>query len=136
MADATRTDAPRRIQRKRTKGWKMPANTVSVTRPGDFGNPFAVTKYRNVTDARDEWWVETSAHAWRFKTKEEAASGAVQLFEAWLNQPQQRHFRDRAAFALRGKNLACFCPEGSPCHGDVLLRLANAPAAQEGDRAP
>jgi len=31
---------PKRIQRRRTKGWKMPENTVCVTRPGMFGNPF------------------------------------------------------------------------------------------------
>lgn len=31
---------PQRIQRKRTKGWKMPPNTVSVCRPGKWGNPF------------------------------------------------------------------------------------------------
>ena len=31
---------PERIQRKRTKGWKMPPNTVSVCRPGRWGNPF------------------------------------------------------------------------------------------------
>jgi hypothetical protein len=28
---------------------------------------------------------------------------------------------------LRGKNLACFCALDSPCHGDVLLGLANRP---------
>jgi hypothetical protein len=26
---------------------------------------------------------------------------------------------------LRGKNLACWCKPGSPCHADVLLDLAN-----------
>ena len=26
---------------------------------------------------------------------------------------------------LRGKNLACWCREGSPCHVDTLLTLAN-----------
>ena len=26
---------------------------------------------------------------------------------------------------LRGKNLACWCSKGEPCHGDVLLALAN-----------
>lgn len=31
-------DRPVRIQRKRVKGWKMPPNTVSVTRPGPWGN--------------------------------------------------------------------------------------------------
>lgn len=32
--------APVRIQRKRSRGWKMPENTVSVCRPGKWGNPF------------------------------------------------------------------------------------------------
>ena len=31
---------PIRIQRKRTKGWKMPPNTVYVGRPTKWGNPF------------------------------------------------------------------------------------------------
>lgn len=31
-----------------------------------------------------------------------------------------------AKFAeLKGKNLACWCKEGSPCHGDVILEIAN-----------
>lgn len=30
---------PKRIQRKRTSGWRMPENTVSVCRPGKYGNP-------------------------------------------------------------------------------------------------
>lgn len=28
---------------------------------------------------------------------------------------------------LRGKNLACWCKPGAPCHADVLLELANTP---------
>ena len=31
---------PVRIQRKRSRGWRMPPNTVSVCRPGKWGNPF------------------------------------------------------------------------------------------------
>lgn len=27
---------------------------------------------------------------------------------------------------LRGKDLACWCPLGAPCHADVLLEAANA----------
>jgi hypothetical protein len=27
---------------------------------------------------------------------------------------------------LRGKDLACFCKPGSPCHADVLLEIANS----------
>jgi hypothetical protein len=31
---------PKRIQRRRTKGWKMPPDTVYVGRPTLWGNPF------------------------------------------------------------------------------------------------
>jgi hypothetical protein len=27
--------------------------------------------------------------------------------------------------SLRGKNLACWCRAGTPCHADVLLEVAN-----------
>lgn len=57
---------PVRIQRKRTKGWKMPENTVSVTRPGKWGNPFkvgidgtaaeCVKKYRNYILINPNWF--------------------------------------------------------------------------------
>jgi hypothetical protein len=33
---------PHRVQLRRTKGWRMPENTVSVARPGPFGNPWTV----------------------------------------------------------------------------------------------
>jgi len=34
--------SPVRVQLKRRKGWRLPANTVSVARPGKWGNPFTV----------------------------------------------------------------------------------------------
>ena len=33
---------PKGIQRKRTKGWRMPENCVYVGRPTKWGNPFKV----------------------------------------------------------------------------------------------
>ena len=33
---------PIRVQLSRKKGWKMPANTVKVCRPGKWGNPWRV----------------------------------------------------------------------------------------------
>jgi hypothetical protein len=40
----------RRIQRKRTKGWRMPEGAVYVGRPSRWGNPFtgndAASRYR------------------------------------------------------------------------------------------
>jgi hypothetical protein len=37
-------ELPRRIQRKRTKGWRMPEGAVYVGRPSRWGNPFAYRK--------------------------------------------------------------------------------------------
>lgn len=34
------TAAPKRIQRKRTKGWRMPVGAVYVGRRSNWGNPF------------------------------------------------------------------------------------------------
>ena len=33
---------PQRVQLRRTKGWRLPANTVVVARPSIYGNPFRV----------------------------------------------------------------------------------------------
>ena len=37
---------PVRIQRKRTKGFRMPPNTISVCRPGRWGNPWRVGMWK------------------------------------------------------------------------------------------
>jgi len=88
---------PERIQRKRIKGWKMPENTVSVTRPGRYGNPFIV--------GRDG-------------TAQECIDKFLQAMPAFAKMAYRQE--------LRGKNLACWCKIGDPCHADVLLRIANA----------
>lgn len=106
---------PERVQLRRTKGWRMPPDTVKVCRPGPFGNPFT------------------------FKAADDAGftrKGAVSAFEDWLaGNPWAcgaDRFEDRRQVILarlpelRGKNLACFCRLDAPCHADVLLRLANA----------
>ena len=40
-----RTVRPRRVQLRRTRGWRMPANTVKVDRTTRFGNPFSIEGY-------------------------------------------------------------------------------------------
>lgn len=106
--------APHRVQRKRTKGWKMPANTVYVGRPTKWGNPFRL----GVPDADD---CMTCA------TREEAVAkyrAEFQTFGDAVNFTGCTNAEIRAE--LRGKNLACWCPLDQPCHADVLLELANA----------
>ena len=94
---------PKRIQRKRTKGWRMPPNTVYVGRPGKWGNPFSLLF---ATDSREQM---------------------VRLFRAWLlNGSCSGNLLPDAKVQLRGKDLACWCPLDKPCHADVLLEVANS----------
>lgn len=97
-------DDPHRVQLSRRKGWRMPENTVSVARPGPFGNPFVVGK---ATDANG---VTLSL------------GGCVAAFRSHVCS--RRDWSTKIE-ALRGKNLACWCPLDKPCHADVLLELAN-----------
>ena len=92
---------PERIQRKRTKGWKMPPNTVYVGRPTKWGNDYIVGEY--------------SHHTKDIITPEMA----VKLYRD-RQIPLRSGLED-----LRGKNLACWCPLDKPCHVDVLLEIAN-----------
>lgn len=115
---------PIRIQRKRTKGWKMPPNTVSVCRPGEYGNPFKVGDYLS-----DVPFIVLSNTE---MTEEEQDSSiitqdlAVKLHKTWLFHHRDGHWiLARAIANLQGKNLACFCPLDKPCHADTLLEIVN-----------
>jgi len=87
---------PKRIQRRRVKNWRTPPGAVYVGRPSKWGNPVRVM-------GGDY-------------------QGAANFYEHWLksNQKLLRQLNE-----LRGKHLVCWCPLDKPCHGDVLLRLAN-----------
>jgi hypothetical protein len=92
---------PKRLQQKRTKGWRKPPNSVVISRPSKWGNPFKID----------------AAHD---------RSAVVAKFKEWIQTDDPRAETMRAEIGeLRGKNLLCFCPVPGPCHGDVLLELAN-----------
>lgn len=125
-----RCEMPKRIQRKRTKGWRMPTNTVSVTRPGRWGNPYfpgcgrargffdrtLTLCHHDVRDPR----VQVK---WFGELMEQKRSDNPEEFDAYLAP-------------LRGKDLACWCPLDQPCHADVLLELANVPTPFATETAP
>lgn len=117
-----------RVQLSRKAGWRMPANTVKVDRASGFGNRYRVTKAH--PGAGVEWWVVDDAGCWtnlngdKF-TKESASAFAVELFRKWVTFMGE-DYAQRARLALKGKNLACWCKPGTPCHADVLLELANS----------
>lgn len=90
---------PKRIQLSRAKGWRMPPNTVNVARPGKWGNRYSVAEYgRELAVFNHMLWIR-----------------GILLIDPKRLEP------------LRGKDLACWCKPGEPCHADVLLELANPP---------
>lgn len=71
---------------------------VSVARPHRHGNPFVVT----------------------------ATQSAAQAVARFRARAEDRLRQDPGMIDdLIGKNLACWCKPGDPCHADVLLELAN-----------
>ena len=106
---------PERVRLRRAKGWRKPPNTVVVARPSRFGNPFSMRE---------------AAQRFPSMSPEQARSFVVDEFRSMLDAPDLRSWRgyptdDEIKRELRGKNLACWCPEDGPCHADVLLDIAN-----------
>lgn len=97
---------PIRIQRHRTKGWRMPEGAIYVGRPTKWGNPYQ----QHDVCSPDQ---VVAMFTWYAKRRAEREPN-------WLDP-------------LRGHDLACWCPlvddQGNPvpCHADVLLGLANRP---------
>lgn len=62
--------------------------------------------------------------SYRYMDAADAAKAFRETLEYWSHPDRGAQ---RWAFGtLRGKNLACWCPEGQPCHADVLLEVANS----------
>jgi len=112
---------PQRIQRRRVKGWRMPPNTVSVTRPGKWGNPYTVVAAGERYAVLNECAIITDGAA---LTRAGAICRAVAMFDRALRMGLLDVTVADVRRELRGKNLACYCPPGSPCHADVLLEVA------------
>lgn len=106
---------PIRVQLKRTKGYRMPPNTMKVDRSTRWGNPFKV----------GEEYVREKATPGGGQSCNTVESNdhAVQLFRRFT--ARQVRLQIESYQELRGKNLACWCPLDHPCHADVLLEIAN-----------
>jgi hypothetical protein len=48
----------------------------------------------------------------------------IAKYRQWILHPDQAHMVEYAKKVLRGKTLGCWCSP-KPCHGDVLLEIAN-----------
>lgn len=106
---------PVRVQLKRTKGWRKPANTIVVARPSRWGNIYRV----GLAACSCRSPGECSHNSFRCC---ETAAEAVQAFR---DMPRSKKMLAAIRSELRGKNLACWCALDQPCHADVLLELAN-----------
>ena len=105
------TAKPIRIQRKRTRGWKMPENTIYIGRPTKYANPFKLADFRISNDEGD-----VVAKAW-----------VMRGFGEHLTCMQDFEPEKYAAILseLHGKNVCCWCSLDENCHGDAWLELAN-----------
>lgn len=104
---------PCRIRRKRTKGFKTPANTVYVGRGSAWGNPYFLDNGQVKLHTAKGIWIE--------------GAGDINIVVAMFKQRIERRISegDVDISQLRGKNLSCWCGVNDPCHADVLLELAN-----------
>jgi hypothetical protein len=103
----------------------MPEGAVYVGRPSKWGNPFEVVKSAGrflVFDSRlNDGYL--SAH-------DDKADAHRQAVVDWIldleKDPLRLVVAGAMATELRGHDLACWCPVGTPCHADVILDLVNA----------
>lgn len=121
---------PQRVQRRRIAGEPgMPPGSVYVGRPSRWGNPIDISdvggQYPSLDDRQVATMVvrqfevlvargELAFPNWRF-------FGGPRGPVSWTYPPLDEIRRE-----LAGRDLACWCPPGQPCHADVLLKVANA----------
>ena len=106
-----------RLTLSRKKGFNLQAASraanglaaITVARPSRWGNPFVIGQDGTPGDC-------------------------VARYRTWLGRPEQEQLRLEARLTLAGRNLACWCVRGTPCHGDALLELANPGRAREADQ--
>jgi hypothetical protein len=118
------------------EGWPAPANAVVVARPTRWGNPVVVGSQAALSGVD----AEGLQYSYEITVTPRIAVDAFRnLMRTRLtvldpDDPEDaayvQSWRDALA-ALRGHDLACWCPlhdqHGNPvpCHADVLLALAN-----------
>lgn len=115
---------PVRITLSRKAGFRLQEHSqalnglpcVKVDRSTAWGNPFPVGDFKTEGTLGGSDLVPCTYHIDPQKS--------VELFTIYMAEG----FNGQAPpdpKELRGKNLACWCKPGEPCHADVLLELAN-----------
>lgn len=117
--------APKRIQRRRTKGWRMPVNTKYVGRGSRWGNPYRAIRGTVWGPSRPIEGGDLHAYS----THAPASNAVVAAIENYHRDIdcaiRSKLTTEDIRRELAGKDLACWCPLDQPCHADVLLEIAN-----------
>ncbi|ASY56444.1 DUF4326 domain-containing protein [Sinorhizobium sp. CCBAU 05631] len=137
---------PVRLQLSRRKGFDLQGTSlavnglaaVKVDRTTHFGNHYRVDRDEYATPSA-RWMVAHRCVEATFPSKREAIADAVERFRKDVSHtgPHNSRLIDPVPTrtdiikALRGRNLACWCKPGAPCHADVLLEIANGPLCDE-----
>ncbi|WP_232013517.1 DUF4326 domain-containing protein [Cereibacter sphaeroides] len=114
---------PRRIQLSRAKGWRMPPGAVKVDRSTKWGNPFVVNHPGSALEKPMD--PALAVQSFRMLLEKEGCWSPVPLPWPKGKIPAQWTTVEDVIRELRGKDLACWCQPGAPCHADVLLEIAN-----------
>lgn len=117
-----------RIQRRRVAGWRMPEGAVYVGRPGPYGNPINLSDVAAQFPSLDDRGVaqlvvvdfRVLARRGRLAFPNWRRLGGERGPVEWT-YPSVGQIRAE----LAGKDLACWCEIGMPCHADYLLEIAN-----------
>lgn len=114
---------PKRIQMTRQKPWRADnPDAVIVARPSKWGNPWKVGE-------PSAYWMGPGLSSPRRPNPVPLmdAREVTDIFRGAISAgalPYTREDLDE----IVGKDLACWCKIGDPCHADVLLELANGGA--------
>ncbi|MGZ9004722.1 MAG: DUF4326 domain-containing protein [Burkholderiales bacterium] len=119
-------NSPTRVQLSRSKGWRKPANTVTVSRPGRWGNPYRVDVYGLDLALRlhrnslyGHWDASAVEHL------DDSLWGATYALHVDFLSRLGPNPIETARSELHGRNVACWCRLDARCHGDLLLTIAN-----------
>jgi|SRR6185437_10522 len=113
---------PKRIQRKRTKGWKMPEGAVYVGRPTKWGNPVKMSRLLCRESAKKIY----EHLVWPSEDAETLLNNREKFFLCVARREWKAVTWEEIQNELSGKDLVCWCPLDQPCHADVLLEIASA----------
>lgn len=121
----------KRIQRRRTKGYRMPKSAMYVGRPTKWGNPFK--------DVGDMVYVYAGhrrkvLNPWVYFCMQTEKINAAFLFRKMLMNYNSLDVEPAIKIKFKymvdtlkdldGKDLACFCKLSQECHADALIELS------------